>query len=68
MAESVDGWTMPDWTIYDREQLENLLTRHQDAIKRHQGNENATDSVSYWRAMVKSINAELEFRKLATSR
>lgn len=68
MAESVDGWTAPDWSIYDTTQLVDMLTRHQNAIERHQGNEKAADSMSYWQAMVKSINAELEFRQLATSR
>lgn len=64
MADSVDGWTMPDWSIYDTEQLENLRDRHQDAITRHQESAAAVDSVGYWRAMVKSINTELEFRTL----
>ena len=64
MAESVDGWTMPDWSIYDSKQLEGLRDRHQDAIERHKENAAATDNVEYWQAMVKSINAELEFRSL----
>jgi hypothetical protein len=65
MPESVEGWTMPDWSVYGTAQLENLRNRYQDAITRHKNNPNAEDNLDYWRAHVQSLNAELDFRKLA---
>jgi hypothetical protein len=65
MPSSVNGWTMPDWSIYDDQQLKDLRAWHQNAINRHENNPAADADLDYWKAHVQSIDVELNFRKLA---
>lgn len=67
MPESINGWTMPDWSIYDDQALEDMRAWHVNQIEQYQQYDDAQTlgKLSYWRAHVQSIEGELQFRKLA---
>lgn len=68
MPQSINGWTVPDWSIFDLEGLKNERARHQDAIERHKNNPNASDSIDYWQAVIQSLDEEIAFQELAGSK
>lgn len=67
MPESVNGWTMPDWSIYDDRALEDMRAWHENQIEQHKSYDDAQtrSKLAYWRAHVQSIEQELAYRKLA---